>query len=57
MLFHKAQLHHRQLRPCDQWDYVKNSEYIQETETPDVLFCQLPGINVRFSVPMQHWHI
>lgn len=36
MLFHKAQLHHRQLRPCLSAILVKISEYILETETPDI---------------------
>lgn len=57
MAFHKAQLHYRQLRPYISGILVKISEYIQETEIPDVLFCHLPGINIRFSVPMQHWHV
>lgn len=33
---------------------MKISEYIQETETPNVLFCQLTGIYVRLSLPMEH---
>lgn len=44
----------RQLRPSVSGIQVKISEYIQETETPDVLFYQLPGFNVRLSVPVEH---
>lgn len=54
MLFHKAQLHHRYLRPFISGILVKISEYMQETETPDFLFCQLTEINVRLSIPMEH---
>lgn len=50
MLLHNAQLHHKHLRPYVSRILVKISEYMQETETPDFLFYQLPGMNV----PMQY---